>query len=113
MLWVPAPLKSVHNANFQRSVLHLSRICRYNLINLVQTMRGSAVSMQAIGFIGLFIGAVAAVTGFSAFLFSTLPEAVLVYAERHGRFQWLRARETLRNGTKAGHPPIGQVALAE
>jgi hypothetical protein len=69
--------------------------------------------MQAIGFVALFVGGVAAVTGFSAFLYSTLPEAVLVYAERHGRFQGLRVRETLRDGTKAGHPPVGQMALAE
>ena len=69
--------------------------------------------MQAIGFVALFAGGVAAVTGFSAFLYATLPEAVLVYAERHGRFQGLRVRETLRNGTKAGHPPVGQMALAE
>jgi len=69
--------------------------------------------MQVIGFIALFIGCTATVTGFSAFLYSTLPEAVLVYAERHGRFQGLRVRETLRNGTKAGQPPVGQMALAE
>jgi len=69
--------------------------------------------MQVIGFIALFIGGVAAVTGFSAFLYSALPESALLYAERHGRFQGLRVRETLRNGTKAGHPPVGQMALAE
>jgi hypothetical protein len=69
--------------------------------------------MQAIGFVGIFVGGAAAVTAISAFLYSALPEAVLLYAERHGRFQGLRIRETLRNGTKAGHPPVGQMALAE
>jgi hypothetical protein len=70
--------------------------------------------MQAIGSIAFFAGGVAAVTGFSAFLYAALPEAVLVYAERHGRFQGLRVRETLANGTKAGRPPVGpQMALAE
>ena len=69
--------------------------------------------MQAIGFIALFIGGVAAVSAMSAFLYSALPEAVLTYAERHGRFQGLRVRETLANGTKAGRPPVGRMALAE
>ena len=69
--------------------------------------------MQAIGFIALFVGGVAALSALSAFVYSALPESVLGYAERHGRFQGLRVRETLRNGTKAGHPPVGQMALAE
>jgi hypothetical protein len=70
--------------------------------------------MQAIGFIALFAGGVAALTGMSAFLYSALPETVLTYAERHGRFQGLRVQETLANGTKAGRPPVGRrMALAE
>lgn len=71
--------------------------------------------MQAMGSIGLFAGGVAALTGLSAFMYSALPEAVLAYAERHGRFQGLRVRETLANGTRAGQPPLGgrQMALAE
>jgi hypothetical protein len=70
--------------------------------------------MQAIGFITLFVGGVAAVSAMSAFLYSALPEAVLAYAERHGRFQGLRVQETLANGTKAGRPPVRrQLALAE
>jgi hypothetical protein len=70
--------------------------------------------MQAIGFIALFAGGVAALSVLSAFLYSALPESMLAYAERHGRFQGLRVQETLANGTKAGRPPVGrQMALAE
>ena len=70
--------------------------------------------MQAIGSIALFVGGVAAVSAMSTFLYSALPEAVLAYAERHGRFQGLRIQETLANGTKAGRPPVvRQMALAE
>ena len=70
--------------------------------------------MQAIGFIAVFAGAVAALSGISVFLYSALPEGLLAYAERHGRFQGLRVQETLANGTKAGRPPVGrQMALAE
>jgi len=70
--------------------------------------------MQAIGFIALFMGGAAAVSATSAYLYSALPEAVLAYAERHGRFQGLRVQETLANGTKAARPPVGrQMALAE
>jgi hypothetical protein len=70
--------------------------------------------MQAIGFIAIFAAGVAALTGMSAFMYSVLPETVLAYAERHGRFQGLRVRETLANGTKAGRPPVRQLmALAE
>jgi hypothetical protein len=70
--------------------------------------------MQAIGSIALFLAGITVVTACSAFLYSALPEAVLVYAERHGRFQGLRVQETLANGTKAGRPPVRrQLALAE
>ena len=73
--------------------------------------------MQAIGSIALFAGGVAAFSGLSVFLYSVLPETVLSYAERHGRFQGLRVQETLANGTRAGQPPVGrqavQMALAE
>ncbi len=69
--------------------------------------------MQAIGSIALFAGGVAALSTFSVFVYAALPEAVLAYAERHGRFQGLRVQETLANGTRAGRPPIGQMALAE
>jgi hypothetical protein len=70
--------------------------------------------MQAIGSIALFVGGAAALSALSAFLYAALPETVLAYAERHGRFQGLRVQETLANGTKAGRPPIGrQMALAE
>jgi hypothetical protein len=70
--------------------------------------------MQAIGSIALFAGGVAAVSGISLFLYAALPETVLAYAERHGRFQGLRVQETLTNGTRAGQPPLGrQMALAE
>jgi hypothetical protein len=70
--------------------------------------------MQAIGSIALFASGVAAFSGISLFLYSALPETVLSYAERHGRFQGLRVQETLANGTRAGQPPVGrQMALAE
>jgi hypothetical protein len=70
--------------------------------------------MQTIGSIALFAGGAAALTGMSVFLYSALPETVLAYAERHGRFQGLRVQETLANGTKAGRPPVRrQLALAE
>jgi hypothetical protein len=67
--------------------------------------------MQAIGSIVLFAGGVVAFSGLSAFLYSALPEAVLSYAERHGRFQGLRVQETLANGTRAGQPPVEQQAV--
>jgi hypothetical protein len=66
--------------------------------------------MQAIGSIALFAGGVAFSAGLSVFLYSALPETVLLYAERHGRFQGLRVQETLANGTRAGQPPVGQKA---
>jgi hypothetical protein len=70
--------------------------------------------MQVIGFIAFFASGVAALTGMSVFLYTALPETVLAYAERHGRFQGLRVQETLANGTKAGRPPVRrQLALAE
>jgi hypothetical protein len=70
--------------------------------------------MQAIGSIGFFAVGMAAVTGLSVSLYAALPKTVLAYAERHGRFQGLRVRETLVNGTRTGEPPAGQqMALAE
>jgi len=70
--------------------------------------------MQAIGSIAFFAAGVAALTGLSVCLYAALPDALLIYAERHGRFQGLRVQETLMNGTRAGHPPVGRtMALAE
>ena len=70
--------------------------------------------MQTLGSVTLFAVGVAAVTGLSVSLYAALPKAVLVYAERHGRFQGLRVQETLADGTRAGEPPVGrQMALAE
>jgi hypothetical protein len=67
--------------------------------------------MQAIGSIALFVGGVAAFSGISLFLYSALPESVLSYAERHGRFQGLRVQETLANGTRAGQPPAARQVM--
>jgi hypothetical protein len=64
--------------------------------------------MQMIGSIALFVGGVAAVTGFSVSLYAALPKAVLAYAERHGRFQGLAAGEKLADGTRASEPPAGR-----
>ena len=70
--------------------------------------------MQAIGSIVFFVIGVAAATGLSVCLYAALPDALLSYAERHGRFQGLRVQETLTNGTRAGSPPAGRtMALAE
>ncbi len=70
--------------------------------------------MQAIGLIALSAAGVATLTALSVSFYAALPEAVLAYAERHGRFQGLRVQETLANGTRAGRPPVGQtMALAE
>jgi hypothetical protein len=70
--------------------------------------------MQTIGSVTFFAAGVAAVTGLSVSLYAALPKAMLAYAERHGRFQGLRVRETLADGTRAGEPPVGrQMALAE
>jgi len=70
--------------------------------------------MQAIGSIALFSAGVAVLSTLSVSLYAALPEAVLAYAERHGRFQGLRVQETLGDGTRAGRPPVGQtMALAE
>ena len=70
--------------------------------------------MQAIGSIAIFAAGVAVVTGLSVFVYAALPDKLLAYAERHGRFQGLRVQETLTNGTRAGHPPVGRtMALAE
>ena len=67
--------------------------------------------MQVIGSIALFASGVAAFSGISLFLYSALPEAVLSYAERHGRFQGLRVQETLANGTRAGQPPAARQVM--
>jgi hypothetical protein len=64
--------------------------------------------MQMIGFIGFLVAGVAAVTAFSVSLYMALPRALLAYAEAHGRFQGLRQREEIANGTRAGSPPIGR-----
>jgi hypothetical protein len=70
--------------------------------------------MQTIGSVTLFAAGMAVVTGLSVSLYAALPKAVLVYAERHGRFQGLRVHETLLNGTRADEPPVGRhMALAE
>jgi hypothetical protein len=70
--------------------------------------------MQTIGSVTFFAVGVVAVTGLSVSLYAALPKAVLAYAERHGRFQGLRVRETLAGGTRADEPPVGrQMALAE
>jgi hypothetical protein len=70
--------------------------------------------MQMIGWVTCFLAGAAAVTGLSVSLYAALPEAVLAYAERHGRFQGLPGRERLVNGTRAGEPPAGrQFGLAQ
>jgi hypothetical protein len=70
--------------------------------------------MQTIGSVTLFAAGMAVVTGLSVSLYAALPKAVLVYAERHGRFQGLRVQETVLNGTRADEPPVGRhMALAE
>ena len=63
--------------------------------------------MQAVGFIGLLTVAIVIATGLSVSLYAALPKAVLLYAERHGRFQGLTEQATLRRGTRAGLPPGG------
>jgi len=67
--------------------------------------------MQALGFVGLFVAAMAAVTGLSVSLYAALPKALLGYAERHGRFQGLADEETLAGGTRAGEPPARPLIL--
>jgi hypothetical protein len=70
--------------------------------------------MQMIGLVTLFAAGMAAVTALSVSLYAALPKALLAYAERHGRFQGLRVREKLADGTRADEPPVGrQLALAE
>jgi hypothetical protein len=64
--------------------------------------------MQMIGWVGVFVALVAAVTALSVSLYAALPKAVLEYAERHGRFQGLSARERAANGTRASEPPAGR-----
>ena len=57
--------------------------------------------MQAIGFIAFFVGGVEAAVsaGCRLYLYSALPESVLAYAERHGRFQVI----TSYQGHAPGH----------
>ena len=70
--------------------------------------------MQMLGFIALFAAGVAVVVGLSAAIYVYLPKAVLAHAERHGRFQGLRGKEKLVNGTRVEEPSItGPMALAE
>jgi hypothetical protein len=70
--------------------------------------------MQMIGLVTFLAAGMAAVTALSVSLYAALPKAVLAYAERHGRFQGLRVREKLADGTRAEEPPMGrQMALAE
>lgn len=67
--------------------------------------------MQLIGFIGILAVCAAAVAGLSVSVYLALPETVLEYAERHGRFQGLADQETLAGGTRAGEPPAGRLVL--
>jgi hypothetical protein len=64
--------------------------------------------MQMIGSVTFLLAGVVAVTAFSVSLYAALPKALLAYAEAHGRFQGLRNREKIANGTRAGNPPIGR-----
>jgi hypothetical protein len=61
--------------------------------------------MQVIGLISLVVTAIVSITALSVSLYIALPKAVLIYAERHGRFQGLAEQETLARGTRAGQPP--------
>jgi hypothetical protein len=67
--------------------------------------------MQVLGFIGVFVVAMAVVSALSVSLYAALPKAVLGYAERHGRFQGLSDKETLTRGTRAGEPPARPLVL--
>ena len=70
--------------------------------------------MQMIGLVTVFVASVVAVTGLSVTLYAMLPKAALAYAERHGRFQGLSARDGLADGTRAGAPPTGRpVSVAQ
>jgi hypothetical protein len=70
--------------------------------------------MQMIGWVTFFAAGMTAVTALSVSLYAALPKAVLAYAERHGRFQGLRVKEKVADGTRADEPPLGrQLALAE
>jgi hypothetical protein len=70
--------------------------------------------MQMMGSVTFLAAGLAAVTGLSVSLYAALPKSLLACAERHGRFQGLRAQETLAEGTPADAPPVGrQMALAE
>ena len=67
--------------------------------------------MHLVGLIGLFVLAMAAVTTVAVLVYSALPQAMLKYAERHGRFQGLADQETLVSGTRAGEPPARALLL--
>jgi hypothetical protein len=70
--------------------------------------------MQMIGSVTFLAAGMAAVTGLSVSLYAALPKSVLACAERHGRYQGLRARETLSDGTPSEALPLGrQMAVAE
>ena len=67
--------------------------------------------MQVLGFVGVFVAAMAVVSALSVSLYAALPKAVLGYAERHGRFQGLSDQETLTSGTRGGAPPARPLVL--
>jgi hypothetical protein len=70
--------------------------------------------MQMIGSVTFLAAGMAAVTGLSVSLYAVLPKSVLACAERHGRYQGLRTRETLPDGTPSEALPLGrQMAVAE
>jgi len=68
--------------------------------------------MHMMGTMVVLAAGIATVTALSVSLYAALPKNLLAYAERHGRFQGLRAEETLTNGTRAGAPPTAIPALA-
>jgi hypothetical protein len=63
--------------------------------------------MQVLGLITVSIAGLLLVSTASVSLFAALPQVMLAYAERHGRFQGLnRAAQTV-SGTRARLPPFG------
>jgi len=70
--------------------------------------------MQMIGSVTFLAAGMAAVTGLSVSLYAALPKSVLACAERHGRYQGLRAQETVPDGTPSEALPLGRhMAVAE
>ena len=70
--------------------------------------------MQMLGSVAFFAAGMTAVSGLSVSIYAALPERVLAFAERHGRFQGLRVREGFAGGSGVEAPPLGsQMALAE